>query len=241
MLRVAERQPDLGSICVFHTPTEGPAAPGAWRGHGATGVGEGEGEGLGGFGGAVGCIWRCQVHGHRGEAATGRFPGGRPTRPPGTRKEGDVVASWRRRRRRGGLGRGKNEQGTSRPPHTGVYPTSEPLTLTLTLELQGAIGRMYPNERLEFRGAAYNPNPNPSLELRGAAWNPNPDGGGQPEPQARIEGRGLPVGGERTWRFSQLLSLPVGGVPASCRPRVGVDSLTWCRSVGNQPPTRHHV
>ena len=32
MLRVAERQPDLGSICVFHTPIRSPAAPGAWRG-----------------------------------------------------------------------------------------------------------------------------------------------------------------------------------------------------------------
>jgi len=60
-------------------------------------VGVGVGEGLGGLGGAVGCIWHCQVHGHRGEAAKGRFPGGRPTRPPGNRKGGDVVASWRRR------------------------------------------------------------------------------------------------------------------------------------------------
>lgn len=32
MLRVAECQPDLGSICVFHTPIRSSAAPGAWRG-----------------------------------------------------------------------------------------------------------------------------------------------------------------------------------------------------------------
>lgn len=168
-----------------------------------------------------------------GRPPQGGFPGGGPRGRRGQGKRETWLPV-------GGGGGGAADLGEARTnrehhgPHT-------PLTLTLTLELQGAIGRMYPNERLEFRGAAYNPNPNPSLELRGAAWNPNPDGGGQPEPQARIEGRGLPVGGERTWRFSQLLSLPVGGVPASCRPRVGVDSLTWCRSVGNQPPTRHHV
>lgn len=32
MLRVAECQPDLGSICVFHTPIRRSAGPGAWRG-----------------------------------------------------------------------------------------------------------------------------------------------------------------------------------------------------------------
>lgn len=32
MLRVAECQPDLGSICVFHTPIRSSAAPGTWRG-----------------------------------------------------------------------------------------------------------------------------------------------------------------------------------------------------------------
>jgi len=80
------------------------------------GVGVGVGEGLGGLGGAVGCIWHCQVHGHRGEAAKGRLPGGRSMRPPGNRKEGDVVASWRRR--------GKNEQGTSQPQNRAVYPKS---------------------------------------------------------------------------------------------------------------------
>jgi hypothetical protein len=34
LLRVAECQPDLGSICVFHTPIRRSAGPGAWRGCG---------------------------------------------------------------------------------------------------------------------------------------------------------------------------------------------------------------
>jgi hypothetical protein len=58
--------------------------PGAWRGPGATAP---AGEGLGG---AVGCVWHGQAHGHRGggRSPQGDFPGG-PRGRRGERKKGE--------------------------------------------------------------------------------------------------------------------------------------------------------
>jgi len=126
LLRVAERQPDLGSICVFHTPTEGPAAPGAWRGLGATGAVALEGEGLWAWAWARdlvgwGVRWdasgtaRCMAI--AGRPPKGGFPGGGPRGRRGTGKE----ETW--------LPVGGGEARTNREHHS---PKTGPYTLTVS-------------------------------------------------------------------------------------------------------------